>query len=96
MFCIQPEKRSRIHKLIREDIGTKWRDFGRNLELKEGKLDSINYEHNEVECKVNEIFKVLQGQRLDEFMYVEKICNSLIDSRRKDLAKEVLIIMEGR
>lgn len=94
LLYIQPEKKSKIQELIRDDIGTKWREFGRNLQIKEGKLDSIDYEHKEIERKIDAIFNVLEGQCLDEFMYVEEICNSLVVSRRKDLAKDVVRIMK--
>lgn len=82
---------------MRADIGTKWREFGRRLKIKEGKLDSINKAQNEIECKVDEIFKAFEhqcrDQCLDEFMYVERICTALVDTRRKDLSREVIKIM---
>lgn len=85
----------RIHNLIRSEIETKWWEFGRQLQIKMGKLDTINKKHDEVARKVDEVFMEFELERCNEFTYVDRVSNALINSRRKDLSKKVQRIMES-
>ncbi|KAJ6633124.1 hypothetical protein Bhyg_15879 [Pseudolycoriella hygida] len=88
------KKKLKIHQVVRTEIGRKWWEFGRHLEIKMGRLDEIDEEHRSVARKVDSIFKALEEQNYNQFTYVDKICSALTDTRRTDLCTEIRKIME--
>lgn len=77
-----------IYKLISEDIGRKWRDFGRELKIKEGQLDDLESRYNTSKSRTLEIFRMFE-ERSDPRSIVVDILEALIQVRRNDLRKEV-------
>lgn len=82
------DRKHKIYKIISEDIGRKWRDFGRELKVKEGQLDDLESQHNSSKSRALAILSMFE-ERSDPRSIVVDICEALIQVRRNDLRKEV-------
>lgn len=91
----ESRKRDAIYKLIAGDIGRKWREFGRNLGIKEGDMDSLDCQFpRDFKSKVYGLFNLFESEEYqDPKRYVSKICESLEECRRNDLKRKVFEIL---
>lgn len=87
----QPNLYQRINELVATDIGNKWKDFARALNIKEGKIDELDEKYRSIPDRV---YNILQFHRsnprcTNERNYVLSIANALTKARRNDLRKQV-------
>lgn len=88
-------KKHNIYKTVAEEIGTKWRELGRELGLKESQLDQIHAQNrDDITNKVYEILRKFEEITLPR-NYYNTMCNALTDVRRRDLTKKLQCIMEN-
>ncbi|XP_047514316.1 uncharacterized protein LOC125055774 [Pieris napi] len=85
-------KKNRINETIVEQIGTSWRDLGRNLKLQEHRIDEIDKQQNSLKDKAYEILHVYED-RADPQRGFLVLCHALEKSRRKDLCRKLQEIM---
>lgn len=92
--CSKPDAlhvfdRSRIaiYSRIAENIGRKWRDLGRELDVDEGALDRIEEEHRNGNTadKVYAVFARFGERTLGAGRQVQALSNALRMVRRRDL-----------
>lgn len=80
---------NKVHELILSEIGVKWVEFGRALNVKESKLDQLKMKYcNQTESCVKDVLAFHMENvhpREWKFMLVE----ALTKARRNDLRREV-------
>ncbi|XP_073837810.1 fas-associated death domain protein [Musca autumnalis] len=88
-------KRAAIHKLIAQDIGKFWRALGRELELSQGQLDSVEMEFpRDLVSRVHKLLQMFEEDEChDPRQNVLLLCRALENCRRKDLRRKVEDIM---
>ncbi|XP_050342748.1 fas-associated death domain protein-like [Nymphalis io] len=89
---ISPKKMDTIRQRIIEEIGSFWRDLGRNLKIRECKIDEIDTNCNDLPTKASELIKIFEA-RADKQRWFFVLCEALEKSRRKDLSKSIQEIM---
>lgn len=83
------ENRLQIYGLIAAEIGKKWREFGRELNVSEGQLDAIDAKHREsMVDKVHATFNKFEEKTKPRNRY-HAILKALEQVRRKDLVRSV-------
>lgn len=80
-----------IFNLLTREIGKKWRDFGRGLELAEGDLDEIELKFSvDLKSRILEILKRFANDNSESIIFLQKLMNALTLARRNDLKREIL------
>lgn len=85
-------KKDRIKETLVEEVGRFWRDLGRNLKIRECKIDEIDSKYNTVEGKTSELINLFLD-KADKQRWFFVLCEALEKSRRKDLSKTLQEIM---
>lgn len=80
-----------INELVATDIGNKWKDFARALNIKEGKIDELDEKYRSIPDRV---YKILQLHRsnpvnTNRAKYILSVSHALTKARRNDLRKQV-------
>lgn len=88
---LQLKRHQQIYKIIATEIGRKWKDLGRELEITEGILDKIELEENNIGERVYKILKEFE-EYCPLHQRSAKLNQALIECRRKDLAKKIVDI----
>lgn len=86
------ERKDKIIETIKEEIGSFWRDLGRNLNIQECKIQEIDEKFNNIPDKVEELMTIFE-KKVDKQRWFLILCNALEKSRRKDLSKSLNEIM---
>lgn len=81
-------RRSEIYDLICDNIGFKWRDLGRKLNIQEGQLENIEMTYRDCNTKVHMIFELAAKIRPNE-SFLNRLLVALEGSRRLDLARKI-------
>ncbi|CAH2107294.1 unnamed protein product [Euphydryas editha] len=89
---INSMKKHRIKETLVEEVGKYWRDLGRNLKIRECKIDEIDLKYNNVEDKTSELINLFFN-KADKQRWFFVLCEALDKSRRKDLTKTLQEIM---
>lgn len=89
---ISKKKRAMIEEIITEEIGSYWRDLGRNLKVREGKIDEIDATNATVKSKVLKVLEIFD-HNVDKPKWFYKLCEGLEQARRKDLSRSIQEIM---
>ncbi|XP_026485787.1 fas-associated death domain protein-like [Vanessa tameamea] len=90
--ALSPKKMLRIRETIIEEIGSFWRDLGRNLKIRECKIDEIDTNYNSLPSKASQLMNLFES-RADKQRWFFVLCEALEKSRRKDLSKTLQEIM---
>ncbi|XP_047526713.1 fas-associated death domain protein-like [Vanessa atalanta] len=90
--AMSPKKMLRIRETIIEEIGSFWRDLGRNLKIRECKIDEIDTNYNSLPSKASQLMNIFES-RADKQRWFFVLCEALEKSRRKDLSKTLQEIM---
>lgn len=86
-------KKQRIFRSITTEIGSFWRDLGRNLKIRECDIDDIDSQSKNHEEKATKLMAIYEYQKADPDRWFFVLCDALEKSRRKDLAKSIQEIM---
>ncbi|CAH0556593.1 unnamed protein product [Brassicogethes aeneus] len=85
---IHPDLKQRVYDKIRSEIGTRWKEFARYLNIKEGQIDQLNLKYSTVDESTLEVLKY--HERICEPHKLRTaLCNALSAARRNDLKIEV-------
>ncbi|XP_075970633.1 fas-associated death domain protein isoform X2 [Anticarsia gemmatalis] len=90
---ISERKKQRIFKTIIEEIGSFWRDLGRNLRIRECDIDDIDLQNKTVAEKASKIMKAYEYHKADPDKWFFVLCDALEKARRKDLVRSIQDIM---
>lgn len=90
---ISERKKQRIFQTIIEEIGSFWRDLGRNLQIRECDIDNIDLQTKSVTDKASKIMNIYEYKKADPDRWFFVLCDALEKTRRKDLAKSIQEIM---
>lgn len=86
-------KKQRIFKTIIEDIGSFWRDLGRNLKIRESDIDNIDCQNKSLAEKASKIMYTYEHEKADPDRWFFVLCDALEKCRRKDLVRSIQEIM---
>ncbi|XP_067647859.1 fas-associated death domain protein [Eurosta solidaginis] len=94
-FALPEQKRAAIYKMLSLHLGTHWRSFGRELDIREGALDEIELQYpRELSTRVYKVMKTFEEDDChDPKMDLRIIKEALERARRKDLRRKVDDIM---
>lgn len=81
-------KKDEIYDLICDNIGFKWRDLGRKLDIQQGQLEKIEMTCRDFNTRCHMIFELAAEIRPNE-SYLNRLLVALKGSRRPDLAREI-------
>lgn len=84
-------KYHRINSIIATEIGRKWKEFARALNVKEGKIDELEVNHSELYGRVIAVLEIHKTQSVLSCnrARVSAILNGLTTARRNDLRQKV-------
>lgn len=80
--------KKQIFKIINEQIGKKWKDLGRELDILEGKLDKIELENPNISDRIYRILTEFEEQ-FPPYERSAKLIDALQECGRRDLAKKI-------
>lgn len=86
---VDQDQRHEIFKIVCDNIED-WRDFARCLDISEGDLKAIGFDqslNNNIKLMTNRVLEQAEQQFGNRFK--EKLCNALIDARRKDILRKL-------
>ncbi|XP_026739624.1 fas-associated death domain protein-like [Trichoplusia ni] len=89
---LSKRKKQRIFETIIEEIGSFWRDLGRNLKIRESKIDEIDFQNTTLAVKAKALMDAFES-RADPQRWFFVLCDALEKCRRKDLARSIQDIM---
>ncbi|XP_053953787.1 fas-associated death domain protein [Anastrepha ludens] len=94
-FALSEQKRAAIYRMLSQHLGTHWRTFGRELGIREGKMDEIELQSpRELSARVYKVLQILEEDDChDPKMHLRIIKEALERARRKDLRRKVDDIM---
>lgn len=90
---ISKRKKQRIFQTIIEEIGSFWRDLGRNLKVRECRIDEIDSQSRTLIEKATKVMKEFEYVKADPDKWFFALCDALEKSRRKDLATAIQDVM---
>lgn len=86
---IDEQRRQNVYRLIADEIGKKWRELGRELNVAEGHLDAIDIRHREsMSDKVHAVLAKFE-ERVRKRDQYRVLLEGLEKVRRKDLVRDV-------
>lgn len=90
-------KHHRINTIIANEIGKKWKDFARALNIKEGKIDELELNHSELYERVIAVLNIHRSQFVvsSNRALESAVLNGLTSARRNDLRKKVEHILDN-
>lgn len=87
--CNEDSLHQKVYSIISADIGKKWKDMARGLNIKESELDDITLKHpKDLKSQVFSVFQIFE-EREDKRDLMRMICNALESARRNDLRQKV-------
>lgn len=87
------KKSERMHMTLVEEIGTYWRDLGRNLGIAEGMIDQINLTNDTLKSKACTLLQEYEEKKADPQRWFFHLCQALERTRRRDLSRKLQDIM---
>lgn len=85
-------KRQRIFDTIIQEIGSFWRDFARNLKIRERDIDDIDFQNKTLAIKATKLMEKYDSIA-DPQRWFFVLCDALERTRRKDLVRSIQDIM---
>lgn len=90
---VNPDPIERVYDVISTELGHRWKEFARQLELPEGSIDNLeSAHHRRIPPIVREIL-INHRARSDQRFWKMKLFDALDNCRRKDLSLKVKEIM---
>lgn len=94
-ICPSQNRYYPIYKMIAVNIGRAWKELARNLDVREGTIDSLEQQYKTIEERV---YKVLQEHRSQphycDKSYISSLLDGLSKARRNDLRKMVTTLLD--
>ncbi|CAB3221470.1 unnamed protein product [Arctia plantaginis] len=90
---VSKRKKQRIFQTIIEEIGSFWRDLGRNLKVRECRIDEIDSQSRTLTEKATKVMKAFEYEKADPDKWFFILCDALEKSRRKDLTIAIQEVM---
>lgn len=85
-------KKSKIYKLIANDMGSYWREFGRELNIPESVLDNLEFDRrSDIPTMTRRILELTEQRHTNNM--VEQLFEALAEIGRNDLVKQIKIIL---
>ncbi|XP_018319499.1 FAS-associated death domain protein-like [Agrilus planipennis] len=83
----------RIHSLIAEDIGHSWKDFARQLDVKEGQIDALEDQYRSISDRVHKIL-IMHKNTCEKRKWQSTLLRALSKARRNDLQEKAQHIFD--